>query len=94
MQMTKYFICCQKCFETIGKKSTRAAKVWMDICAQGMQIGATFEAAKDTPEIRTLERLGFVLTTDKPETIAVKVKGHILAENGDHFFCLKEGKHE
>lgn len=93
MRMTKYFICCQQCFELIGKKSTKAAKAWMDICALRLEVGEIFEVEKDLPEIRTLEQLGFLVSTDKPSTAVIKVHGHIIAENGEHFFCVKEGKH-
>lgn len=93
--MKKYFICCQKCFETIGKKNTRAAKLWMDFCAYGMRIGETFEIGNaNSKEIGILENLGFIITTERPISLMVKIKGHLMSEDGEHFFCVKEGNHE
>ena len=93
--MSKYFACCERCFETIGKRSTNAAKLWLDLCALRLVKGDTITMdIQDFPELRSLEVLGFVVSTDKPGSIVIKVKGHCLTEDGDDFFCVREGEHE
>jgi len=94
MQMSKYFICCEKCFETIGKKNTKAARLWMDFCAMKLQNGEVVEIeTQDFPELRVLENLGFLISTEKKNSLAVRIKGHMSTEEGEHFFCVKEGRH-
>ena len=92
--MTNYFICCEKCFEDIGRKSCNAAKLWMDLCALYLEEGDYFRLSGCSSEIRILEKMRFLLSTDEAETIAVHVKGHILSDMGEHFFCRKGGHHE
>lgn len=95
MKMSKYFICCEQCFEAIGKRSTRAAKMWMDFCAMRLNKGEVVVIrTPDFPELRTLENLGFLVSTDQLNTLAVCVNGHMTTEDGEHFFCVKEGRHE
>ena len=95
MTMSRYFVCCEQCFETIGKKSTKAAKLWMDFCALGLQESEIVVIENnDFPELRVLENLGFVVTTDRYRAIAVRVIGHGITEDGEHFFCRKGGRHE
>lgn len=95
MQMSKYFACCERCFETIGKRSTNAAKLWLDLCALRLIRGDIMSIdLPDFPELRALETLGFVVSTDQPQKIIVKVKGHCLTEDGQDFFCVMGGDHE
>ncbi len=95
MQMSKYFVCCEQCFETIGKRNTRAARLWMDLCAMRLATSEVFTLKTlDFPELRVLETLGFVVSTDKPQSIAIRIKGHMNTEDGQSFFCVKEGRHE
>lgn len=94
MKMTKYFICCEKCFETAAKRSSNAAKLWMDFCAIKLQEGEVLCLQKNFPELRTLESLGFLVSTDLEDSIAVRIKGHMTTEDGEHFFCIKEGCHD
>ena len=93
--MTKYFICCQKCFEKIGKHNTKAAKLWMDFCAIHLEeSGLIILKSVDFPELRTLETLGFLVSTDHENYLYIRVKGHMTTTIGEHFFCVKEGRHE
>ncbi len=96
MKMTRYFICCEKCFEAIGKRSTRAAKMWMDVCTMRLQYGQPFRLkTARSSELRILETMGFLVSTDEEEDcIAVRVNGHMTTEEDEHFFCIKGGKHE
>jgi len=92
--MGKYFICCERCFETIGKRNTRAAKIWMDFCALKLERGHVFEIKNiDFPELRVLENLGFIVSTDRSDSLAIRVNGHMSTEDGQHFFCVKGGCH-
>lgn len=94
MLMNKYFICCERCFEIIGRKNTGAAKLWMNLCALCMQRGNLLEIyTRDLPELRQLETLGFLVTTDKSDNLAIKLKGHCMTEQGEDFFCIKDGNH-
>lgn len=95
MQMNKYFICCEKCFEKIGKRNTKAAKLWMEFCAMRLQEGGIVVLqSADFPELRVLETMGFLVSTDQHNSLAVQVNGHMNTEEGEHFFCVKEGRHE
>ena len=93
--MSKYFICCEKCFETIGKRNTVAARFWMDLCAMSLNKGQpVILETKDFPELRVLETLGFVVSSDRLKTIAVRVNGHCHTDDGQPCFCLQGGEHE
>jgi len=93
--MSKYFVCCEECFESIGKRNTNAARFWMDLCALRLKKGEVFTLKTlDFPELRALELLGFLVSTDKNSEIAVRIKGHCHTAEGQVFFCLKEGRHE
>ncbi len=90
----KYFVCCEECFENIGKRSTAAARLWMDLCALDCQYGLTNLKGHDNPALRTLEMSGYVLTTDKPKHVCIQLRGRMETEDGQPFFCSKEGLHE
>ncbi len=95
MPMTNYFVCCEECFGTIGRRSTKAARLWMDLCAMRLATSEIFTIkTRDFPELRTLELLGYVVSTEKPQSITMRVNGHGQTEDGEHFFCLKGGRHE
>lgn len=94
MKMTKYFICCEKCFEVAAKRSPDAAKLWMDFCAIRLEEGEVICLQKNFPELRSLEMLGFLVSTEQEDTIAVRINGHMQTLNGEHYFCIKEGRHD
>lgn len=95
MQMNdKYFVCCEQCFENIGKRSTNAARLWMDLCAVECEYGLINFKSMDNPCIRTLEHLGFLITTDKLKYISIRLKGRMETTSGEPFFCSREGFHE
>ena len=94
MKMTKYFICCEKCFELAAKRSPNAAKLWMDFCAIKLEEGEVICLHKNFPELRSLETMGFLVSTDLEDSIAVRINGHMTTEDGEHYFCIKEGNHE
>lgn len=92
--MSKYVICCETCFEKIGKRNTAAARLWMDFCvAHKQKAGMIKVVSGDVPEVRVLELLGFITSTDKPGHLIVDVKGHLLTDDGNDFYCLEGGDH-
>ncbi len=90
-----YFICCQHCYERLKNRSAKAAKFWLAFCEHRMEFGEVIHIKnKESPELRTLEMMGFIITTDQKNGTAVKVLGHMQSEENEHFFCVKEGCHE
>ena len=94
MKMTRYFTCCEKCFQTIEKRNSKAANAWMHLCLLHLTKGLNLAVFKDKPEIRALEILGFIVSTDFQTSISIKIKGHIMTDDGEHFFCAKGGHHD
>ncbi len=91
--MNKYFICCEECFEKVGRENTSAARMWMDLCAYRCA-GYTLHVEEDCEALKTLELLGFVISTDEPTRVCVKLRGCMETDEGQPFFCAKEGNHE
>ncbi len=95
--MTKYFICCEKCFEVVGKKSTKAARLWMELCAFQMNSGEIMCLSNcdwnEFDELFILESLGYLVSTETEEDVSFKLNGHLKTEDDEHFFCVKEGIH-
>ena len=91
---SKYFVCCEECFKHIGKESTSAARLWMDLCALECQYGLVNLKIRENPALRTLELFGYVVTTDKPQHISIKLIGCMETDDGQPFFCAKEGNHD
>ncbi len=88
-------VCCEICFERLAKKSTSAARIWLDLCRLRMEKGEVFELiAQDFSELHTLELLGYVVTTDYPNRIGVFVNGYCITHTDDEIFCLEGGEHD
>lgn len=67
----------------------------MDLCAKKMSCDDILEIkTTDFPELRTLELLGYIVSTENPYSLVVKVNGYVNTIFGEHFFCIKGGKHE
>ena len=67
----------------------------MDFCAMRLQKGeVVILRTPDFPELRVLETMGFLVSTDQHNCLAVRVNGHMSTLDGEHFFCVKEGRHE
>lgn len=94
--MSNYSVCCDKCFETIAHRNSSSVKLWMDLCARAVKYGDVMEihGKTESPELRVLELLQFIRTTDKPDYLVVKINGHVKDDNGNDFFCLMGGSHE
>ena len=98
MSPNRYFICCEQCFEDIGRRNTRAAKFWMDFCAYQLEVGSVFALTSELEkyyfsEINTLEKLGFLVSTDGDDEILIRARGYMNTEEGEPFFCVRNGLH-
>lgn len=70
-------ICCDLCFEKIGKKSPKAARLWLDLCDLHEYYKGVFSIAKFTnPELKQLENLGFLVTHENEHNLLVKMEGY------------------
>ncbi len=86
--MNEYYICCDECFDTVARRNTTAAMLWMDLCKISSRQGEVlYLEVQDFSELRTLEKLGFIVSTEMNNFLAVKVKGKHLAEDGEDLFC-------
>lgn len=99
MKMRNEFTCCDRCFETLQKRSAKAAKIWMNLCQSYMEIPGLFSVEGNSPQIRILETLGFITTTDCSDDvysdyIILRVNGHRKDFYGEDCFCIsKDGRH-
>ena len=91
MKMMSDAGCCEKCVAHIARIHTNAARLWLDLCALRLSRGEYVKIrTTDFHEMRLLENLGFVVTTEHPpHHLIVQIK-HLHNEDGEQFFCLKE----
>jgi hypothetical protein len=92
--MSKYFVCCEECFHTLGKKKAKLVRLWMDLCT--MYCAANRSVYLDEqiiPNLRNLENLGFVVSTECNNGLLIKVMGHCVSNEGERCFCIKGGDH-
>ncbi len=86
MKMSKPGLCCDSCFGLIARRSTSAAKLWMDLCDIQIKTPNRFGLKLvDIPALRLLEILGFVLTSDTDQLTLVKVNGKHCDSIGTYF---------
>lgn len=87
MKMSNPGLCCDDCFAMLAKRSTRAAKLWLDLCDAQRRYGIFGLVTPDTtPSLLLLEHMGFITTTDTRDLIVVKVHGQEDDQLGA-FFC-------
>lgn len=80
--------CCNQCVEMIARRSTSAARMWMDLCSYSMEFARLhFKQEEDGYELRLLEQLGMVTSTDVDDRIVLKVNG---LNPGNIFCCRRE----
>lgn len=87
MKMSDYRICCDKCFEEIANISPSAARIWMNLCAIYQDKDDVLETSNDFPELRTLEKLGYLISTDTAELIQFKMLG--MHKDCQIYFCMR-----
>lgn len=86
MLMSKPGLCCDECFDLLAKRSTVAARMWLDLCEIQNTCSIFGLKIDDNPPLQLLEYLGFVTTTDSHNLLVVKVHGK--EEDGlGSFFC-------
>ena len=88
--MSETGICCNECFDLIARKSTISAKLWLDLCDLYIKSNIFGLRSEDFRELRILELLGFIITTETPDIILVKVQGQCEDYQGVYFcggFC-------
>jgi hypothetical protein len=95
MIKNKWNFCCSDCFENIARNTnTTTAKMWMDLCAQYLNLEGCFEFEVDDYEaVRNLEQKGFIVTTDTAAGNLVRVNGLGYDFNEQVVFCLEREKH-
>ncbi len=95
MEMSKHFVCCEKCFHELGRKKSSLLRLWMDLCSMYCARGGTFYLpGVNISNFRALEKLGFVVSTESNKGFNIKVLGHCISSDGEHCFCIKGGRHE
>ncbi len=85
MKMSNRGYCCDDCFSKIAIRSTASAQLWVDLCEIQADCNLFGLAMKDFPALRILEILGFIVTTETPEIIVVKVLGEHEDDEGVYF---------
>ncbi len=84
----------------IAFQSTSAAKLWMDLCNLKIKRGEYViltdknDCAQENEELRILEHHGFIVTSDMPNYIPIRILCHGKTQEGEDFFCVKQGKHD
>jgi hypothetical protein len=92
---SKYYISCPKCLENVARIDTRAARLWMDLCALKLQRGEVLEFDYSSLELDILERLGYIVTTEKNKSkILLKLKGAFYERTSNDIFCIKNCSHD
>lgn len=86
MKMSKPGLCCDECFALIAKRSTPAARWWLDLCHIQETCSIFGLAIPDNQILQLLEQLGFITTTETMNMIVVKVHGREEDALGT-FFC-------
>jgi len=92
--MTREYVCCDECFEKIGKRSTKAARLWMTLCGKYCGMQGAFYVMQDFAELRLLETMGFITSTEDGSHIRVKVHGLTSWEAGTPCFCISKVPHD
>ncbi len=91
----KYFTLCEKCYHCLLKINENTPRLWMNLCSFSMHAGnPVIIDSTDFPELRELEKAGFILTTERNDSISVRVNGYLKTDDNQHFFCPKGGTHD
>ena len=87
MKMSESFLCCDSCFERIALQGVRLAKLWIDLCAIYTYENGVFHVIlDDESHFTTIERLGYIVTTDVENGIVIHVCGQRFDHIGE-FYC-------
>ncbi len=85
--MANKVVCCDDCFASIGKRSTAAARMWLELCSFKVASGIFGLKTDAFTEIRMLETMGFITTTEAEpdDVLLIKVNGDTKT-----YFCRGE----
>lgn len=92
--MSNQFVCCNDCYEILEKIHPDAANLWIELCSLQLSNGGIVECQNDLPELRKLEILGYITTTETEKNILILTRGQIMSEDGQNFFCSRDGNHD
>jgi hypothetical protein len=86
MKMSKPGLCCDECFGIIASRNVNAAKLWLELCEIRVKREIFALVTKNPQNLRILEILGFVVTTETKNFILVKVNG-LRYDRVNIYFC-------
>jgi predicted amidophosphoribosyltransferase len=87
------YACCSSCLEHIAKINTNAARLWCDLCA--LPQTPILVHGQDMPELRILEQLGYVVSTESAENLSIRLEGrHNFSEDLPTFYCINRLNHD
>jgi hypothetical protein len=76
-QLKENFVCCDQCFESIGKRSVKAARLWLELCSLHSFSNGIFSIAQfASKELIELEKMGFILTHEIKDSLLVRMQGY------------------
>lgn len=77
--------CCDDCFEYLGKKSTKSARFWLDLCLMSvLRKTQILSMYNDFEELKNLENEGFISTTEEPPYVNVRINNY---DESLNLFC-------
>lgn len=81
--------CCDECHRRIGMRSVSASRLWLDFCDQFTRQGIFnfYDHSVDSSELRILETMGYIVSSENRENILIKLLGVQQDYNGDLIFC-------
>lgn len=86
MKMSEQTFCCDECFSYLGKKSSEAAKLWLDLCQMQATGNAMLGVGVEFNALRLLETERFLVSHETAHWIFIRVKG-LKKEHGIVYFC-------
>lgn len=80
---------CERCFSKISKKSEECAYIWLNLCKIFYEADKRLILIKPFyyKQLRTLEMMKFILTTDTKNSVIMKVLGEEKIQDRHVFFC-------
>ncbi len=88
-KLSDEIVCCDDCFERIGKVSAKAARLWLDFCDFYSSIKGPFVVSKKPyflKSLKELELLGFLVTHETNDCLIVRMAGYNTTPC--NYFCI------
>ena len=87
MNMNDERLMCSFCFEALAKKNPDLARLYDNLCSAQKHPSIPFlKVEQDFPNLRNLELMGMIVTTDAFHYILARVKEKKMSKE-DSFFC-------